>query len=135
MLVSLGLCPARSCVLSVCLGPFRLSAGRCGQAATARRAAKRQRSIDEQKKIDSEQEALRKATEAVGGGEDEWASNFKLLLQYKGEQGRKWCSPARAQQSADEDTRASTLRCFAIGAWRTLHTLVSQAGRMLVHLS
>lgn len=60
------------------------------QAATARRAAKRQRSIDEQKKIDSEQEASRKAAEAAGGGEDEWASNFKLLLQYKGEQGRKW---------------------------------------------
>jgi len=54
------------------------------QAATARRAAKRQRSIDEQKKIDSEQEASRKAAEAAGGGEDEWASNFKLLLQVVG---------------------------------------------------
>ena len=69
------------------------------QEATARRAAKRQRSIEEQKKIDSEQEASRKAAEAVEyrgnmtlalEGEDEWTSHFQLLLQYKGEQGRKW---------------------------------------------
>jgi len=133
------LCSGRSCVLSVCPVPFRLSARRCArmgvQAATARRAAKRQRSIDEQKKIDSEQEASRKAAEAAGGGEDEWASNFKLLLQYKGEQGRKWwaarpwSSPARAQQPADEDACASTPRSIVIGAssWRTVRAPVSQA--------
>jgi len=87
------------------------------QAATARRAAKRQRSIDEQKKIDSEQEASRKAAEAAGGGEDEWASNFKLLLQYKGEQGRKWWaarpwSPPHACSSRQTRTRVRPRRAL-----------------------
>jgi hypothetical protein len=73
-----------------------MSSRRALQEATARRAAKRQRSVEEQKKIDSEQEASRKAAEAAGGGEDEWTSHFQLLLQYKGEQGRKWCGQPAA---------------------------------------
>ena len=59
-------------------------------AATARRAEKRQRSIEEQKKVDGEQEAARKASELAGGDKDEWDAAYQLVCEYKEQQGKKW---------------------------------------------
>eukprot|EP00961_Rhodomonas_salina_P179248 2418617-Rhodomonas_salina.1 len=64
-------------------------------AAVARRAEKRGRPVEEQKKIDREtakkQDAARKEQEKTGGGDqDEWNSYLALVREFKESQGKKW---------------------------------------------
>ena len=58
-------------------------------AATARRAEKRERTVEEQRKIDSEQAARQKQA-ALSGGSAEWDAYFELVRSYKAQQGSKW---------------------------------------------
>ena len=58
-------------------------------AATARRAEKRQRTVEEQRKIDSEQAARQKQS-AQSGGSAEWGAYFELVRGFRAQQGSKW---------------------------------------------
>jgi len=67
------------------------------EEATARRAEKRQRSVDEQKQADLQHQTAGKTAEVAGsyeglaGGDDsEWDATFALVVEYKEEQGQSW---------------------------------------------
>jgi len=67
------------------------------EEATARRAEKRQRSVDEQKQANLERQAAGKTAEVAGGDEglagvddSEWDATFALVVEYKEQQGKSW---------------------------------------------